>query len=322
MATNRSNITLEKTNEEDWTPVPASHCISWLVVFGIECLAVVILNAITFIVFVKQRQLHRKSTYLIINLAIVDFFVGAVNGPLLIELFGSSFCDLWESVRPDSFWLLISEISLGHNIYKNSFLNLAFISLERAHATFRPFKHRFVEKWVYGVMISVTWLVPVVMTATYYGLLIRFHLGAKIISAYFSYFSIHLFVIFVCYVSIFIKVRRRRLPRHHGAASLRERKLTSTLFLITFESLLTLLPGVVYYGLESFNSKLRLAFSNPIYIYMVLSTLNVLNSLINPITYAIVMPELRAGILQIIFRRAPRGSNAVNIPLQDRSFIC
>ena len=62
--------------------LPASHCVSWFAVFGIVCLAIVILNIITIIIFVKQRQLQRKSTYLIIHLAIVDLFVGAVSGPL------------------------------------------------------------------------------------------------------------------------------------------------------------------------------------------------------------------------------------------------
>ena len=42
----------------------------------IECLATVILNIITTVVFVKKkRQLQRRSTYLIIHLAIVDLLV-------------------------------------------------------------------------------------------------------------------------------------------------------------------------------------------------------------------------------------------------------
>ncbi|KAL9979685.1 hypothetical protein ACROYT_G017385 [Oculina patagonica] len=65
--------------------LPASDCIPWLVVLTTECLAIVILNIITIIVFVKQRKLQRRSTYLIIHLAIVDLLVGAVSGPLQIE---------------------------------------------------------------------------------------------------------------------------------------------------------------------------------------------------------------------------------------------
>ncbi|XP_022796652.1 rhodopsin-like [Stylophora pistillata] len=247
MATNASNITHNKANGEDWMHLPASHCIPWLVVFSIESLAIVILNAIIIVVFVKQRQLQKKSTYLLIHLAIVDFFVGVVSGPLEIEDVGSMYCDLWKYVDLD-FWLAMSKHGIGKNFPQISLFNLAFISLERAHATFRPFKHRFVKKWVYGVMITVVWLVPVVS---------RFLNGldsdSKILYVFFSYFFTLLFVILVCYVSIYIKVRHGRLPQHHGATGLRERKLTSTLFLVTFGSLLTFLPTVVFWGVMAFD---------------------------------------------------------------------
>ena len=136
---------------------PVSHCVSWFAVFGTVCLAVVILNIITIIIFVKQRQLQRKSTYLIIHLAIVDLLVGAVTGPLWIDFCMSLYCDLWEYDTPDSIWLFVLGRATGYNIDKVSLLNLAFISLERTHATFCPFKHRSVKKWIYGVVIAFTW---------------------------------------------------------------------------------------------------------------------------------------------------------------------
>ena len=62
MPTNTSNNTHNDTRYyEDWMLLPASQCIPWLVVFIAECLAIVILNIITIIVFVKQRQLQRPE---------------------------------------------------------------------------------------------------------------------------------------------------------------------------------------------------------------------------------------------------------------------
>lgn len=73
-----------------------SQSTPWLIVLIIECLAIVILNIITVVVFVKKkRQLQRRSTYLIIHLAIVDLLVGAVSGPLQIEIRMATFCNLW-----------------------------------------------------------------------------------------------------------------------------------------------------------------------------------------------------------------------------------
>ena len=304
------------TNIARYHPV-GSHCVSWFAVFGTVCLAVVILNIITIIIFVKQRQLQRKSTYLIIHLAIVDLFVGAVSGALLIDFFMSLYCDLWEFDRPDSIWLFVLGRATGYHIDKVSLLNLAFISLERTHATFCPFKHRSVKKWVYGVVITVTWLFPVVVMSLVFGLINFNHVSRKITSVLFSYLSILLLVIFACYVSIYIKVRRGRFSQLHGAADLRERKLTSTMFLVTFGSFLTFLPQIVFWAEVAFDFKLlsSLPTNYAFHISMAVFVFFVFNSLINPMIYAIRMPEFRAGILQIIFRKTLRRSNPVNIPL-------
>ena len=319
MASNTSNIT-HYLKSEDWMFVPASHYISWFAVLGIVCLATVILNIITIIMFAKQRRLQRKSTYLIIHLAIVDLLVGAVTGPLWIDFFMRQYCDLREDDRPDSTWLFVLERATGYNIDKVSLLNLAFISLERTHATFCPFKHRFVKKWVYGVVIVVTWLVPVIMISMVSRLSI---LNRDIITmfwVYLLYTSTLLLVIFACYVSIYIKVRCGRFAQLHGAAGLRERKLTSTMFLVTFGSFLTFLPSMVCYGVFVFDLKLlfSLSITSRFHYEMAMTTFFLFNSLINPIIYAIRMPEFRAGMLQIIFRRTPRRLHPVNIPLQDR----
>ena len=300
--------------------IPASHCIPWFGVLGTVCLAIVILNIIAIIIFVKQRRLQRKSTYLIIHLAIVDLLVGAVTGPLWIDFSMRQYCDLWEDDRPDSIWLFVLGRATGYNIDKVSLLNLAFISLERTHATFCPFKHRFVKKWIYGVVIAFTWLVPVVLMSLVIGLINFNHVSFKITWVLFSYLSILLLVIFACYVSIYIKVRGGRFAQLHGAAGLRERKLTSTMFLVTFGSFLTFLPSIVCYGVFAFD--LKLLVSLPInfrfHFEMAMITFFLFNSLINPIIYAIRMPEFRAGMLQIIFRRTPHRLHPVNIPLQDR----
>ena len=319
MAFNTSNIT-HYLKSEDWMFVPASHCISWFAVLATVCLATVILNIITIIMFAKQRRLQRKSTYLIIHLAIVDLLVGAVTGPIQIESIGSLTCHTWKNNMPSSIWFILLALATGFHIDKVSLLNLTFISLERTHATFCPFKHRFVKKWVYGVVIVVTWLVPVFMISVVFGLTIFNHDFINFYSVLFSYISILLLVIFACYVSIYIKVRRGRFAQLHGAAGLRERKLTSTMFHATFGSFLTFLPSIVGFGVFAFDFKLYASLSTNFRFHfeMAMITFFLFNSLINPIIYAIRMPEFRAGMLQIIFRRTPHRLHPVNIPLQDR----
>ena len=292
-------------------------CIPWLAVLGTECLTIVILNVIIIIAFVKQRQPQRRSKYLIIHQTMVDLLVGLVHGPLMIEWCGS-ICDLWEYHRSFITWLRMLETVLGFQVYQVSFLNLAIISLERVHATFRPFKHRFIKKWVYGVIITVIWLVPTVMNSISSGIVpLTFFFAYYAIIVFAFYFTV-LFVVVVCYTSICLKVRCNH-PRQHCAAGVRERKLTGTLFLVTFGSLITFLPRIAVGGfwasiLESVSSFYdRLSFNY----LMVIATFVVANSLINPIIYAIRMPEVRTSILVIIFRRARNPINPINIPLQN-----
>ena len=294
------------------------QCIPWLVVLGTECLTIVILNVIIIIAFVKQRQPQRRSKYLIIHQTMVDLLVGLVHGPLMIEWCGS-ICDLWEYHRSFITWLLMLETVLGVQVYQVSFLNLVVISLERVHAAFRPFKHRFIKKWVYGVIITVIWLVPTVMNSISSGIVpLNFFFAYYAIIVFAFYFTV-LFVVVACYTSICLKVRCNH-PHHHCAAGVRERKLTGTLFLVTFGSLITFLPEIVYWG--SWASSHESFFSFPSQLsfnyLMVTITFVVANSLINPIIYAVRMPEVRTSILVIIFRRAQNSINPIDIPLQNR----
>ena len=279
---------------------------------------IVILNVVIMIAFVKQRQLQRQSKYLIIHQAVVDLLVGLVYGPLMIEGSGS-ICDLWNYHRPNITWLLMVENVLGLQVYQVSLLNLPVISLERVHATFRPFKHRFIRKWVYGVIITVMWLVPVVMNTLVLGIVPNTFFLTYYAIIIFAFYLTLLFMVVVCYTSICLKVRCNHHPRHYGAAGLRERKLTGTLFLVTFRSLITFLPEILYWGSRASSPELVFSLYNPssFDFFMGTKTFVMANSLINPIIFTIRMPEVRTGILEIIFRRARNPINTIDIPLQN-----
>ena len=122
----------------------ASECILLLVFLTSECPAIVILNIYHDYRFVKQHQLQRRSTYLIIHLAMVDLLVGGVS--LLISLQISNICFQWDYESS-----IYGPLPLLARTFfpLTSLVNLAVISLEWVYATFFPFKHRFIKKWVY-----------------------------------------------------------------------------------------------------------------------------------------------------------------------------
>ena len=298
--------------------LPNSDCIPWLAVLILECLAIVILNIITIIVFVKQRQLQRQSTYLIIHLAIVDFLVGAISGPLQIDE-SLIYCDLRNHRASNNIWSSHLKFAVLHLFSFSSLFNLIFISLERLHATFRPFKHRFVKKWIYGVIIAVIWLTTTARES------VQIVLKEKGISPilinstmYLSFYLISVFLICFCYILIVVKVRCSRHPYHHGAATIRERKLTGTSLIVALVSLLCYLPAITFTATEQvYNQPLFQLYSRSLFhIIMTVLFTFLANSIVNPLIYALRLPGFRAGVSQIFCRTSNRTIPA-DLPLRN-----
>ena len=291
----------------------ASECIPWLVVLIIECLAIVILNIITIVVFVKKkRQLQRRSTYLIIHLAIVDLLVGAVSGPLNIEERIAWLCPLWK-IRRMTNWSYHLSFAFVNLFSFTSLTNLIAISLERLHATFCPFRHRFVRKWVYRAIIIVIWLIPIVRIAA---IIFLSKIGYfEVIHTYLFilFYAVSLFVICVSYILVVIKVRCSRHLQFHSRSK-RERKLTGTALIVSLVSLLCLLPGTMYVACIHLSSS---CFMMYFHIKMAVVVLFLANSLVNPIIYALRMPGFREGLLQLVYRNPDISNASANLPLRN-----
>ena len=274
----------------------ASECTPWLVVVIIECLAIVILNVITIVVFVKKkRRLQRRSTYLIIHLAMVDLLVGVVSGPLQIKLRMAWLCPQWKF--RETIWSFRLSFLLAKLFSFVSFTNLIAISLERLHATFCPFGHLYVRKWVHRVIIILIWLIPIIREAV---VIFLFEIVDPVVIdtyLYFLFYAVFLFVICVSYILIVIKVRCSRHPQFHSRSK-RERKLTGTALIISLVSLLCNLPAIMYMACYVFSSTCFINIS----IKMAVVVLFLANSLVNPIVYALRMPGFREGLLQIVYR--------------------
>ena len=114
--------------------------------------------------------------------------------------------------------------------------------------------------------------------------------------------SICLLITCVCYTCIDIKVRCGAQSQHQGATS-RERKLTMTLLIVTVVSLLLCLPHVVFFCVISI-SKSEITWPQAIHLQYTMLFLFYANSLVNPILYAIRMPEYRSAFLALFRRRA------------------
>ncbi|CAH3029345.1 unnamed protein product [Porites evermanni] len=299
--------------------ISSAECSTWYAVSLTINVAVVSVNLLSIIVFIKNSNLRTRAMYLAINLTVVDMFVGGSATFVIVLLFLLYGCGAGSTVFifiPAREWppILLVFFMIDTWVSLTSLTGIAVISLDRMHATFRPFRHRNTEKWVYGVTIAGVWIltamifIPTPIIRLYGNL----HQQWQLVFAFYLWLShglLCLFVIFVSYTSIALKFWCGTRPPSHGAAN-RQRKLTVTLFIMTIVSLLLFLPYPVYTLStdRSFNLtflRLRLSFT----------LLHHTNSLVNPIIYTIRIPEFRRALL-ILSKRRQRQN--VGIPPQAR----
>ena len=268
-----------------------SECITWLSVFGMDAVAILTLNALTIIVYLKERSLRKRSMYLVINQAVADMFVGAAVFMTFWTLGGQ--CDFWTIDRlSNPFGVVINALRVVFETA--SIINLAAISLERTHATFRPFKHRLIKKKIFGAAVAIVWITAGLISAIL--VLQRFELD---LFAFLQYSAILfcLLVIVVSYSSMAIKIVCGSQPHHHGA-SRRERKMTKTLFIVTVASLLLTLPIIIFRIYQVVASPTSLMIWGRTYLRLNYSLLLLFfgNTLVNPVLYAFRMPEFRRAL--------------------------
>ena len=285
--------------------VSSSECIIWLTVFTVEFVAIVTVNLLAILLFIKNRSLRSRSMYLVISLTMADMLVGVLSMGyfpvvLLLEY------RLIKVNLPE----VINSISSFHFFFPlASLTNIAVISLERFHATFRPFRHRLIKSWVYVVAIAVVWVFPLIVLVIW-GVKMLYLIGYHLYIVE-SYCLLCLIVTFVSYTSILFKFRFGAHPQRHCAALLRQRKLTVTLFITTLVSLLLWLPFNIYllvdWSTDILNS---LSFKERFDLEYSLRFLFYANSLVNPILYTIRMPDFKKALLSL-FRRHQRENVAI-----------
>ena len=288
--------------------VSSSECIIWLTVFTAEFVAIVTVNLLSILLFIKNRNLRTRSMYLVISLTVADMLVGVLSG-------GHGQFNLLRRCRLIklnlSFEVRFSLTNFFRSFLFVSLTNIVVISLERFHATFRPFRHRLIKRWVYVIAITVVWVFPAI------GYVIHV-VDMLYLNGYFLYITVSfgllcLIVTFVSYTSILFKFRFGAHPQRHCAAALRQRKLTVTLFITTSVSLLLWLPYIIHL-LVDWSTNISNSLSPPEKFRLFFSFLFLLfaNSLVNPILYTIRMPDFKKALLSL-FRRHQRENVVISL---------
>ena len=258
--------------------------IAFIGVFVTEAIVIIIGNTFAIFVFWTQR-FHLKRTYfLLISLAAADLLVG-ITEP--IDLGAGTFEKMTSlGKKEDKITSLLTAFQvLGSS---TSVFFLATISLERVFAVLCPLRHRVTDTRPYICSIFMSWAAGFCMAAIFFIESYYTEVGrsyAAVVIHSFLFVS----VLVICGSYLTIRTRLRSAARdvqvQNRNLTLRNLRLSRTLFIVVAVSLVFWLPGFVAYVV---GEVCRGCVSTSI-----VSTTNVLrlaNSMVNPFVYSFRMP--------------------------------
>ena len=131
-----------------------STAITFIIIYALEALFMIIGNSFTMFVFWKQRLHQKRTCLLLINLAVADLLVGISEVILLCTGKFDKMTAIPGKEKKASFLsalpLLASSLSLFF---------LALVALERVYAVLWPLRHRATNTRVYICGIVIVWAV-------------------------------------------------------------------------------------------------------------------------------------------------------------------
>ena len=263
--------------------------IAWCSVFLLEVVFVVVGNMLTIVLFAVDNMLRKKSLFLVINMAFADLISGAVSLPIFVYTVGAGFM-LWK-VRVTrallNFQFIVKTIFLQASV-----TSAALISAERFYAIYWPLKHRTLTMRAYRIVIFMVWVLAIVVFI--FQLLISNKLAFyTLISIWLTF----LLIVCCCNIAIWRKFQQRIASQQQNRAAQNQR-LTKTLVFVSAVALLSWLPLTICNILV-----MVFQIQVPSSISYIAVVLNYLNFLLNPIVYALRIPEFRQAMAFCCVRR-------------------
>ena len=246
----------------------------WTSSFGIMAFLIIVGNSLTIVTLLKKK-FRKRPHFLLTSLAFADFFVGFVAILFLLEPSHGSIGFVYNLL--DMFTGL------------SSIFHLAVISLERLHATLRPFRHRQLSLKAYWVAIATPWFLSFTMRVLVF-ILGRFHLitQRKMLIIIIICILVPLLITCFCYLVIWIK-RRKSTVRSFGQNQ--EARFSETIFLVTATSFITWMP-FLYSNIAARVSSIP----EPLAVDLFAKLLHFSNSFVNFVIYILRFPSYRKAL--------------------------
>ena len=280
--------------------------IVWCTAYTLASVFIVVGNLLTIVAFVlTKNRFRKKSLFLVINMAFADLMLGAVSLPVYIYIIGVDHFRLWGGTMNrllHLFYIITDTVFL-----QASTISAVLMAGERFYAVHWPLKHRALSTRTYRTVIVATWITALVVSLVYLGFL-SFMSQRHAIYTWIPYSVIVASAICGCNIGVWRKFRQGRLVWQHQNRVLQNQRLTKTLLLVSVLSLLSWLPlSIVIFFIVSVDHIASGTFT----IYYLTVLLNYSNSFVNPVVYALRIPEFKEVIGQYCLRR-PNARSMMN----------
>ena len=282
--------------EVRWTINTLSDKVGWCVAYGIVAFAVCVGNSLSIAIFVVNRRLRRmRASYLIINLSVADLVVGAVTLPMYIiyQLAGPHIVTI-------TFRTVFDSVDLLSGF--GSVIGLVVIALERTYSVYWPHRYRATNKKVYVFFVCLVWLLAGFLS------ILRATRNLLTFQAFFysmvTCLSISILILTFAYVLIWYRVKcshatvhTNRQTREHA----QDKKLALTLAIVTGVFILTWLPFHIV-NIIFFVCGPTCPLVISLHSVYAIKFLHYANSLLNPVIYALQLPEFRKTLWKLLGR--------------------
>ncbi|XP_078363750.1 adenosine receptor A3-like [Oculina patagonica] len=294
-----ANTSLKNVTESSMTVPSKAEGIALCSAFILTSVFIVVGNLLTIVLFAANKGLRKKSLFLVINMAVADLMLGTVSLPIYIYDVGAYY-HLWTGGWTMS--LSIFYMSVDTVFSQASLISAAFISGERFYAIYWPFKHRTLSMRAYRIVIFVVWTLALLKAAVWTAL-DRFISQEHAVHAWNAYALFLILIVCGCNIGIWRKFQHGSVPsQQHNRAS-QNKRLTKTLLLVSVLALLSWLPLIIMnFLIIVFHVQIPWIF------YFMVNVVNYSNSFVNPVVYALRIPEFK----QALALCSPRNKAAMN----------
>ena len=264
-----------------------AQVIAWSCALTWEAAFITLGNLLAIVIFAFFKKIRvKKSLYLVINMAFADLALGSVCLPLSIFIIETHH---QLTIERSPFFLKIIIVVFA----QVSFITAALISAERFYAIYWPLKHRTLSARAYRLVILTPWILSI-LGSIFTVFLLHF---VSVVGLFLCLYGLSI-VLIICGLNIGIwrKFQQKTVP-HLQNRALQNQRLTKALMFVSVMTLSSWLPSVAYNLADFFEYKMS---DN---IFLVTFFMYFSNSLINPVVYALRIPEFKQTLNQCCFAR-------------------